>query len=135
MWSLECLKCLILCGLKDEHLKSSASQECIIPMADLGIFGLAVGAFLFLLPCAIYLTFGLRCSNYTSELPAEKISNLCKNVNSEMALTLSVFGVIFLVCGLTMCGFTAFIWLRERSPTEARTESLEGQTQDERSWI
>ena len=93
-------------------------------MADVGIFGLATGALLFLLPSAIYLTFGVRCL-MTDGVASEETSGFCENVNSETALTLTLFGVLFLVCGVLTSAFTVFIWLRG-TPTTTNNKPENG---------
>lgn len=87
-------------------------------MADLGLCGLVIVIFLFLLPASIYLAYGMEC--FTVDIYNENYAIFCKNISPDMAFILTVFGFIFLVCGITMIGFTALVWWHDKNSTNSQ---------------
>lgn len=82
-------------------------------MADLGICGLITVVLLFITPASIYLVYGMKC--YSAMFYDNNYMDFCRNVNPDMAFILTVFGFIFLFCGIAMIGFTILVWWHDKN--------------------
>ena len=83
-------------------------KMCISKKLDLGICGLLLTTFLFFLPGLIFLVLAFEClaSNDDSE---RSTTGPCKRIDDETFHILIVFGCLFVIVGVLVCGFAVLI--------------------------
>lgn len=91
-------------------------------MPDLGYCGLATSVLLFFVSSSLYFFFGLRCKGtplgISLQSSSQKTDKICKTIDPALSTVLLIFAVIFLCCGLAVCGFTFLVWHSGRNSSE-----------------
>ena len=95
-------------------------------MVDLGLCGLGLSVFLFIVPSAIYLTYGFKCYAEIEQ------SKFCWNVDREMAVVLTAFGFVFLIFGTVTCVFALVVWRTNRNCNDSDDNEI---TDDSLSFV